>query len=781
MLEQISDPLAPVRGLVAAHNHRDIPFRLITLKRWLLLTRTVYRCQKADVLAGSPSFHLIAPLLAEAAGIDLRLSLRAAASAPVPDLAAWRKAGLLDLRLDVRSAPVDEVDAWTAAAHQAGLPVRLAVPLTRAPVFEHWLLQAPVRQRLAVVDLPVEDPFTPLPRAGTIHEAGEALQSARVLARRLREQDVECNLLWLPFCQVARDLHGCVINSRQFHLDHQLHPRRPYDLALRLHRQSRGLADTALLLLLGLRTSYPNPIDAKLLPWILDWPWIKARLWAAHKLTRHLRVGHSVPGTVEDGLSPEDIEELDLPAAPMAAACGACALRYICDHPTRAFRRHLPGREPETVEGDPVKWPLALAGGRERYLDEIDHRRLHADAGRETLAREAADVMADQDRAREISPFDYALEGQWAHRVHGAVRWHGFTNTEKTTTPIGRFEAPFTLSATFGGGTAEYIGFALGRHERVLCPMEGFAHTLALHVAVDGRYVLLRDGRPVRPLEFEHDFFAPARLGDVVEPRLCAWNIDGTIVTQTVLAWDGPASAQRARPVTYSAVIVCTRYARRLQALLQSIAHQTGVPHSEIEVLVAYVPGLDATDDIIQSMRCRYPDLRIVRAPFGPHQATLKGHMINETVRKAFGEWILLLDADIVLPPVLLRELGKAPEATVFVAPDGRKMLDPNATAAILLGEAHPWETEHWTRLVNGPGEYRRREVDGVPIGYCQIVRRACFDAVQYDEYGHFEGADWKFGKDMREKFGEEHRLDGLPVLHLDHGGSQWYGTKRQY
>jgi hypothetical protein len=781
VLEKITDPLAPVRGLVTAHNHRDVPFRPITLKRWLLLTRTVYRCSKADVLAGSPSFHLVAPLLAEAAEIDLRLSLRAPATAPVPNLQKFRKAGLLDLRLDVRSASVDEVDGWLNAAHAAELPVRLAVPLTRAHHFERRLMQLDAQQPVVVVDFPLEDPFTPLPRARNVAEAEEAMQATRILARHLREQGIESNILWLPFCQVASDLRECILNGRQFYLDHQFHPRRAYDLAVRLHRQSRPVGDTALLLLLGLRTSYPNPIDAKLLPWILDWPWIKARLWAAHKLTRHLRMGHSLPRVREEGESPENLEELELPAAPMAAACEPCALRYVCDHPTFAFRRHLPGREPETVEGEPVKGALALSQGRERYLDEIDLRRLNADADRTELAKSALETMADQDGAREISPFDYELEGQWAHRVHGAVRWHGFTNTEKTTTPLARLQAPFTIAATIGGGTAEYIGFALGRHERVLCTMEGYAHTLALHGAADGRYVLLRDGRPVRPLEFEHDFFVPTQLGDVVEPRLCAWNIDGTIVTQTVLVWEGPAPLQSTGNVKFSAVVVCTRYARRLQALLQSIAHQVEVPHSEVEILVAYVPGLDPAEDVIQSIRSRYPDLRIVRMPFGAHQATLKGHMINETVRKASGDWILLLDADVVLPPVLLRELAKVPEATVFVAPDGRKMLGPQATAAILLGEAHPWVKEQWVKLFNSPGEFRRREVDGVPIGYCQIVRRRCFDEVQYDEYGHFEGADWKFGKDMRDKYGEEHRLTDLPVLHLDHGGSQWYGTRRQY
>ena len=78
-------------------------------------------------------------------------------------------------------------------------------------------------------------------------------------------------------------------------------------------------------------------------------------------------------------------------------------------------------------------------------------------------------------------------------------------------------------------------------------------------------------------------------------------------------------------------------------------------------------------------------------------------------------------------------------------------------------------------------GEMRHREMDGVPIGFCQIVRRDCFEQVKYYEADHFEGADWQFSIEMRKVFGEETRLSGVPLLHLDHGGSKWYGTTRHY
>jgi glycosyltransferase involved in cell wall biosynthesis len=151
--------------------------------------------------------------------------------------------------------------------------------------------------------------------------------------------------------------------------------------------------------------------------------------------------------------------------------------------------------------------------------------------------------------------------------------------------------------------------------------------------------------------------------------------------------------------------------------------------------------------------------------------------MINEAARMARGEWVILMDADILLPPRALSRIQTLGPEVQFTAPDGRKMLDPDTTARILMGEFRPWES--WDALVEAPVEYRYREAHGVPIGFFQAVRRSCFDKVQYVEFNHFEGSDFFFGNDIIEEFGPVHRLDGMPVLHMDHGGSQWYGTPR--
>jgi glycosyltransferase involved in cell wall biosynthesis len=212
--------------------------------------------------------------------------------------------------------------------------------------------------------------------------------------------------------------------------------------------------------------------------------------------------------------------------------------------------------------------------------------------------------------------------------------------------------------------------------------------------------------------------------------------------------------------------------------VLQCLAHQRDVDLDKLEVVISYVPGIDATDDVIESMRLWHPRLRIVRAPFAEGNTKSKGLLINESVRVASGEWIVLLDSDTLVAPDMFAKMESAVDTAFFLCPDGRKMLTPKDTAKILLGEVKPWE--QWEELLQSEGEFRPREADGVPIGFFQAVRKTCLDKVPYIEMDHFEGADWFFGYSMRKVFGEETRLTGTPVLHLDHGGSQWYGTHKQ-
>jgi hypothetical protein len=98
-------------------------------------------------------------------------------------------------------------------------------------------------------------------------------------------------------------------------------------------------------------------------------------------------------------------------------------------------------------------------------------------------------------------------------------------------------------------------------------------------------------------------------------------------------------------------------------------------------------------------------------------------------------------------------------------------------TGRILLGEVRPWE--EFDAIAETTKDYRYREGDGIPCGFFQCVRREIMDKIAYHELDHFEASDWIFARDVVNTFGKETRLEEVAVLHMDHGGRQWYGTAK--
>ena len=427
-----------------------------------------------------------------------------------------------------------------------------------------------------------------------------------------------------------------------------------------------------------------------------------------------------------------------------------------------------------------VTAPMIYASKQHKYFDDIDEARCNLPGTVIALSAKTNDILENIPPDREIDSFDYGVDGQWCHQLPGGVRWYGFTNSEKLSTVLGTLNPPFTVSYKAGGGIAEYVGFSLGRDAKLLCTMDAYQHTMTLHVDRNGEYVLLRDGHPVRPLQFAGHYYAPLRLGNQLPVRMSIWNIDQSLVTQNVKIWNTKLkTAPETKAYKFTVITVCVRYARRLQCMLQAIAHQQGIALSDIQVIVAYLPDADPTEDILESLSLAHPDLTIHRTTFTEEKKQAKGFIINECLEKATGEWVMLLDADTIVPPTMFVEIEKHAADANFIVPDGRKLLSPEVTSEVLLGNRRPWE--EWDALLATEGEFRYREMGGTPIGFCQIVRRTCFEKVKYYEVDHFEGADWQFSIDMREAFGEEVRMSGVPVLHLDHGGSKWYGTTRHF
>ena len=779
----LPEPLRPIRGLVVAFREPDAsaPYSLTALKKWLKLSADVFKVEKVDVLMRPGDLPLLDELLAYGNTVGLRLSLRITPEGAPPNFGTFASTGLLDLHFaaPIHHAP-EALREWLAAGTAAGLPVRVTLvgPPRATQQLEHV---ADAMAGAGAVSVALHDPFLDWSRWQKAREPRQAVERMNRLVELLAERGVDGALLFVPFCHVERKNFARNVNLQQYWLDHQHYDTLAYQTARQIQGHSSSTCDKLLENYLTRQTSVHNLIDDRLLPWIINYPWFYIRIWAFHKLTRHLRLARHRPKALPETVEAAEAAVVELrekQRATMPPECARCSLQRLCDHPTEAFKHILPELDIHALPGETLVDPLHFRRTISRTYDALDQVRLEEGSHGEAAAELAASLLQEKP-TREVTIDDYAIDGHMSFPMPGSMRWYSFANAELQSTVLARLQPPFAISYTLGGGYAELAGFGFGRHTKILCPMIGPSHRLALHVDTEGRYHFFRDGELVRPLHFSGVSYVPRKLGGVLEPRISIWNVDGQVVTQNVLVWEPEADGQQTLDqIVYSVIIISTLYSRRLQAVLNALAHQVDADWAGIEIIIGYVPGIDATDDLIDSMHLTHPHLRIVRAPFGRPYTKSKGFMINECSAMASGSWIVLMDSDIVAPPNLFAELDRAKEGTYFLAPEGRKMLSPAVTAQILLGEVQPWED--YGALLETAGEYRHRESDGVPPGFLQCVRRDVFDETRYAEFNHFEGADYYFGLHIIREHGPERRLEGMKVLHLDHGGSQWYGASKQ-
>lgn len=794
--------LLPARGLVCAHNRRGAPFAERDLARWLRINRMLHKADKCDVLVRGPVPPMFASLLRYATASaygqpgDIRqpllmpLSLRTDCPDAIPELAALHAEGLLDLLLCPDSAENPALRAWLEAAADAGVPARVQIQPPFSPTFDpQAFVDTIAGAGVPVLTIVNEDPFHPRPPCADEADARRTIDLMNALATAAQSAGIEANIYGIPLAFVAPGNRILAGGRRRFFLDHQQYNKASYEWAERLYRSGPRMAALAIAAYLGRYTSIRNLPDEFILRWVIegDRRAIYQTLSVAAKFIRRWRLwpftpeqrqrheealAEAVAALKENGYGPLGIEFDALHTA--AESPGPTA-------EDAAFMRLMPGL---AVDPPPADAPTLWEGldAQHKYYDRLDRDRLDEDTTARRLAEEATRVIHSFPADIEFSYDDIRPQASFGVRMPGAYRWHTLIDREVQSVPIYQGDLPFTVQITVGGGIADFAGFSIWDAIKIVSPMDAFSHVFVLHAAADGRFVLLRDGIPVRPVEFEGQFHTPRRLPTYNEVRASLWNINADICTQTPRVWTGPKDLRSGGTTPrHSVLIVSTRYARRLQAVLTGIAHQEGVALADIEVIVGYVPGIDATDDVLNSVQAVFPDLRIVRSPFPERRMNAKGFIINQSLKLARGEWVTLLDSDIVVPRDLFARLDTLPTDRPFAAPQGRKMLPQAVTARILLGEARPWR--EWDDLLHGPGEERygdkREGGPNAPIGFCQCVRRHCFETVRYNEYENFEGADWEFACAMLHHFGPCHFLD-VPVLHLDHGGSQWYGAQQQ-
>lgn len=769
--------ISSTRGLVCVHNHLSTRFRLVEVKRWVRYTHLVLNAEKVEVLANGSAVAVVRDLFGCADEIGCKLSLRTDASQPPRELAALKVAGLWDLLLCPTSLEDATFLEWLKSSDALEIPLRLELSFSAISSSDiDELVELAEEYSVEQIAVVAGDVFGGGVSARNIEEMLGKLEQ---IVPQLESIGTEISIHGVPFCSVDEKVWPNLLNSRQRSLDHNYYIPTSLTLAQSIYGHRAFMAEKMMRMLLARHTLSKNPIDEILLPFVINrsYRYLFNRL--VRRLTEHLNVAKSVPKALERSKYDEVLQERrELDAQHIPAACESCRLRRICDHNSVNGEPLIPDFIAKPLEGDLVVSALHFGAEQAQYYDTIDAERADALAQPQKLAEEAMQILTQRQPTRSYTSADYKVIDSFSEQMEGGLKWWSVTNTEKLSTPLGTFTPPLTISVEVGAGIADYIGFSFGRHCKLVCPMEAYRHTLSLHVNAEGRYVLLRDGKAVTPVEFDGTHNLPLRLGERLQPQLSVWNIDDCILTQGLKIWNDAENSDVAETAAkYSIIIVSTKFTRRLQAVLRNIAHQEGIDLKQIEVIIAYVPGIDATDDLIDSLGIAFPDLRIIRSPFAEKHVTAKGLLINESFKAATGEWIMLLDSDTLLPPDYFARIDAVSDTEQFIAPDGRRLLSPETTAKILLGEIEPWN--EWESLVSDGGEFRHRETRGIPVGFCQCFRAEYLRKHPYLEMDHFEIADMHFSMDVLKDIGEEHRLSGAPVLHLDHGGSQWYGTKK--
>lgn len=767
------------KGLILHRNKFKEVIPLEDLKKWLRVFGETFHLRKVEFFTDiDEDLETTLNILNYSKKI-LELPIYLGTNIPIPpsNINSLKEFEVLGIVFYLNHINLEYLEKWNDEISKLNIPLFLNIPLDEIILTSLSDRYFEVLAKAKAVSFMLRHPIFGSPEESKSIDLSNPLLSNTI--ENLSNRGVITNLIGIPFCQVDPTLYKHILTTYQYPYDPLSFEPCGFDFSKKLYNLKIHKIRKLLEIKLKERTSFHSGIDHLLIPWVLNHPLLYTPIWALHKLTRHLRK-RNLPNSLPENLS--EIEQLlkehkEKNEKILGPICISCALRHICDRGKNSYFNLK--FTPKPIKGNPIRDPMFFRTNISSYLDKVDNQILEKYSHLPQLRQKALKVTSELKPWKEIQPEDYEIEDRATHYMPGGVRWFSFNTGELVSTPLCKTSPPLTISTTFGGGFAELIGFSFGAYSKIVCPMVANSHTLTLHIEKDGKYILLRDEETVHPIEFRQYHLLPDYLPTVLEPRISIWNIDGEIVTQGIRLWKPDLNSKIYTPQNkkVSILYVCSRYAQRLRVSLLSIAHQKNLDFSDIEIVVAYIPGFDATEDILDCFEAVFPYIKIIRSPFTKDMWKSKGTLINASLPYCSGDWIVLLDADIVLPPEFIFELLRVPQDQIFVAPEGRKMLTPEITAMILLDQIKPWEC--YTELINGPGELRKKEAQGVPIGYCQCCRKEIFSEILYPEFQHFEGADWFFGRSVVDKYGPEYRLENTILLHLDHGGSQWYGSTR--
>ncbi len=219
-----------------------------------------------------------------------------------------------------------------------------------------------------------------------------------------------------------------------------------------------------------------------------------------------------------------------------------------------------------------------------------------------------------------------------------------------------------------------------------------------------------------------------------------------------------------------SVVMTCRRFAQRLRVSLASWCRQR-IPSGALEVIVVNPHSPDATHEVIASMACAYPEVRVRELLVDASLAHNKGAMLNRGIDASRGDCLWLTDADCIYPPDAVVRALEAVDTGAALFYGERRHLVRRATDSLLAGRLDV------ARDFDAVIAMTEEQPDFYPWGYGQIARRELMQRVRYrEDIDGFGASDGAFLEACREAGVPFVPIDGLRCVHLAHPFA-WNGT----
>lgn len=435
------------------------------------------------------------------------------------------------------------------------------------------------------------------------------------------------------------------------------------------------------------------------------------------------------------------------------SACDSCALTQICDGFNDLYVERYNSEEIDPYEGNEIESPT-------NFLD-IPKKSPFYFKGSSTDAPMEEPFPLSLESLAENKPIEND-----SILVSPDLETH-------TKFTLGICTPPYILEARVSGPAGQ-IGFSFGECQDFCVELpDNDPHNLRLEVSSNGKIRHLVDG--------EEKMGSRRDLGNL---SVCppAFIEEGPVYLKTrqslVKIHSISLSRQRKDELGASVLVVSMGYARRLGILLRSLSKQTV---TGFEVLVGYDKTRDDTAWVIESIRRDF-GLRVRGFDFSDFSwKGCKADVMNTLLRQSRGDFVLITDADIVMPPDIIDHLLQARDMPHLSTK--RCLLPAEETSKILLGERDPIRhfddtlREYEDRITKW-GDIARKYEEEPALGYFQWVQGDLARRIGYpNKWRKFSGSDDSFSLAILRELGlVEVPLIDKTVLHLDHGPSNWKG-----